>query len=429
MHTKRVGGENMKKRMQFSLAILVTTFLFAVAISGSVSADELADNYLIDQCTSDLEDNGLSSIKCCDTDLTTVDPNSGKSERDEARDNSGIENKKSEREEWDNSDRENSRNNNRADRCCNYNTAKLGDRVWDDLNANGIQDPDEPGLAGVTVNLWTGTQFNPITKINTTVTNATGNYVFENLRAGIYWLEFIAPDSVVKWIFSPQNQGTDDSLDSDANAAGIAGPICLNRRECDDSWDAGLYKLAAVGNKVWDDINKNGIQDPNEPGVAGVTVNLWTGDATGPLVKTAYSTITDANGEYIFTNLVPGIYWLEFVLPNEISSWIFTLQNQGTDDSLDSDANATGWAGPIELISGEVDLTWDAGLDPGSAAGGDEEPVDGAAGGEEIIEEPFEEVAAAGEETVALQETGIPVALLVMAILMILAGSALPKRK
>ena len=126
---------------------------------------------------------------------------------------------------------------------------------------------------------------------------------------------------------------------------------------------------------------------------------------------------------------MPGIYWLEFVLPNEISSWIFTLQNQGTDDSLDSDANATGWAGPIELISGEVDLTWDAGLDPGSAAGGDEEPVDGAAGGEEIIEEPFEEVAAAGEETVALQETGIPVALLVMAILMILAGSALPKRK
>ncbi|MGF7119042.1 SdrD B-like domain-containing protein [Methanobacterium oryzae] len=305
--------------------------------------------------------------------------------------------------------------------------SEIGNLVWDDLNANGIQDPNEPGLAGVTVNLWTGNQYRPIDQINTTVTNATGNYIFTNLKSGIYWLEFIAPDSVVKCIFSPLNQGTNDTLDSDANAAGIAGPVCLERCESDLSWDAGLYRLAAVGDKVWLDVDKDGLQDSTEPGIAGVIVNLWTGDATGPLVKTIYSTVTDANGNYIFTNLVPGIYWLEFILPNSTSGF-FTLQNQGLDDAIDSDVNSTGFAGPIELISGEVDLTWDAGVDPG-AAGGEEEPTDGAAGGdEEIIEEIIpEEVAAAGE--VALQETGVPMGLLVMAVLMVLAGLGLPKRK
>ena len=183
--------------------------------------------------------------------------------------------------------------------------------------------------------------------------------------------------------------------------------------------------LAAVGNRVWDDINKNGLQDPTEPGVSGVTVNLWTGTATEPLVKTIYSTITDINGDYMFTNLVPGIYWLEFILPDRIPPWVFTLQNVGTDPALDSNANATGFAGPIELISGEVDLTWDAGLDPGaSAAGGGDEPTNvAAAAGEPTLEEVF----AAGE-TIPLQETGVPIGLLAMAVLMVLAGLIVPRK-
>jgi len=28
---------------------------------------------------------------------------------------------------------------------------EIGNRVWNDLNANGIQDANEPGIAGVTV--------------------------------------------------------------------------------------------------------------------------------------------------------------------------------------------------------------------------------------------------------------------------------------
>jgi hypothetical protein len=400
--------------------------MLTVTIAGSALATESTFDNSVDTDASDLQNKEITS----DNTITT-DNNLNNNYRDNNRDDNN--------DECNDKDRDDNRDNNHDNEQCDddkkdndknnhhNDNSSIGDLVWNDLNANGIQDPNEPGLAGVTVNLWKGDENNPLVKTNySTVTNATGNYIFENLKRGIYWLEFIAPNSVVKWIFSPQYQGDDGTTNSDADAEGIVGPICL---KCDDAqldWDVGLYMLAAVGNRVWNDINKNGIQDPTEPGVSGVTVNLWTGTATEPLVKTIYSTVTDINGDYIFTNLIPGIYWLEFVLPDRIPPWIFTLQNVGTDPAIDSNANANGIAGPIELISGEVDLTWDAGLDPGASAAGGE---DGAAG-EPTLEEVFAaggEVFAAGE-TIPLQETGVPVGLLVMAVLMVLAGLIVPRK-
>jgi hypothetical protein len=425
----------MQKRMQKRLAILVLTIMLTVTITGSALAAESTFDDSVDTDASDLQNNEITSE--CNT--ITTDNNPNNNYRNNNHDNEQCEDNNKDRD--NNHDNEQCEDNNHDNEQCEDNNrnhnhndnSSIGDLVWDDLNANGIQDPNEPGLAGVTVNLWKGNENSPLVKTNyTTVTNATGNYIFENLKRGIYWLEFIAPNSVVKWIFSPQYQGDDGTTNSDANAAGIVGPICLKCNDAQLDWDVGLYMLAAVGNRVWEDINKNGIQDPTEPGVANVTVNLWTGTATEPLVQTIYSTITDINGDYMFTNLVPGIYWLQFVLPDSISTWIFTLQNVGTNPALDSNANANGIAGPIELISGEVDLTWDAGLDPGNAAGGD-----GAAGGDEdgaagepIIEEVFAaggEVFAAGE-TIPLQDTGVPVGLLVMAVLMVLAGLIVPRK-
>ncbi|MEN9598429.1 MAG: hypothetical protein RL596_740 [Bacteroidota bacterium] len=51
-----------------------------------------------------------------------------------------------------------------------------------------------------------------------------------------------------------------------------------------------------VGNRVWFDANSNGIQDADEDGIAGVTVQLRLGGST---IATA---ITDANGNYIFSS-------------------------------------------------------------------------------------------------------------------------------
>lgn len=112
---------------------------------------------------------------------------------------------------------------------------------------------------------------------------------------------------------------------------------------------------ASIGDYVWIDTNGNGIQDAGESGLDGVTVRLY--DSLGSLLST---TSTSGGGFYSFTNLSPGDYYVEFVLP---SGYAFTSQDQGSDDAVDSDADTTtGKTAVTTLVSGETDLTWDAGL-------------------------------------------------------------------
>lgn len=54
-----------------------------------------------------------------------------------------------------------------------------------------------------------------------------------------------------------------------------------------------------IGNRIWIDVNKNGVQDPNENGVGGVTIILHDMENGGVQVG---STVTSATGEYIFDN-------------------------------------------------------------------------------------------------------------------------------
>jgi hypothetical protein len=113
---------------------------------------------------------------------------------------------------------------------------------------------------------------------------------------------------------------------------------------------------AKLGDYVWLDANGDGDQDVGETGVANVTVELY--DSSGTLVRT---TTTNSSGYYIFNNLKGNRdYYVKFVPPD---GYAFTLQDQGGDDALDSDANPTnGETIQTHLDEGETDLTWDAGL-------------------------------------------------------------------
>ena len=74
-------------------------------------------------------------------------------------------------------------------------TGFIGDRVWVDTNANGLQDAGEPGLAGVTVILYrTNSSLGTLTAIATNVTTSTGAYGFAYLCDGDYVVGFSLPD-------------------------------------------------------------------------------------------------------------------------------------------------------------------------------------------------------------------------------------------
>lgn len=114
-------------------------------------------------------------------------------------------------------------------------------------------------------------------------------------------------------------------------------------------------ELAAIGDYVWHDQNQDGIQDAGEPGIEGVTVNLYV--CEGRLLE---SMMTDADGLYMFDGLEAGDYNVEFVL---LAGYEFSPQNQGMDPALDSDADPmTGEAACTTLDEGEIDSTWDAGM-------------------------------------------------------------------
>nr|WP_236143256.1 SdrD B-like domain-containing protein [Nostoc sp. CMAA1605] len=234
--------------------------------------------------------------------------------------------------------------------------ASIGDFVWHDLDADGIQDTNEPGIANAIVKLRKDG-----VEIATTTTDSAGKYSFSNLTpGGGYQVQFITPGGFTQ--SSPVDAGSNDSIDSDGTLTGV---VSLAPGENNPTLDAGFYKLASLGDFVFNDANNNGIQDLGEVGVAGVTVTL-TGGGTDGIINgigdTTVTTTTNASGNYNFAGLTPGQqYQVGFSgLP---AGFQFTQANVGTNDAVDSDAiPSTGKTQIVTLVSGENNLTLDAGI-------------------------------------------------------------------
>ena len=112
--------------------------------------------------------------------------------------------------------------------------ASVGDFVWNDVNMDGIQDTSEYGMADVVVNLYTCED----TMIATTTTDADGAYLFEELEAGEYYIEFELPDG---YLFTMMDEG-DDEFDSDADPeTGITECFTLEADMPNMTIDAGIY--------------------------------------------------------------------------------------------------------------------------------------------------------------------------------------------
>lgn len=231
--------------------------------------------------------------------------------------------------------------------------ARLGNYVWNDTNGNGFQDTNEPGVPGVSVYLLNSTG----TVIKNTVTDASGLYMFTDLAAGTYRISFgNLPAGFVATTkdAAPVNNNTD----SDADATTLTtDAIILAAGAVDMTWDFGIRSTttASVGDYVWNDNDGDGQQDANETGVAGVLVTLYNSAGTA-----VASTVTDANGKYLFVNVTPGSYTVGFSsLP--LGS-VFTTKDSGADAS-DSDVNpATGRTDAFTLTAGQANMTIDAGL-------------------------------------------------------------------
>lgn len=397
-------------------------------------------------------------------------------------------------------------------------TYAIGDVVWVDTHSgtdeslNGQQgggevlEAGDPGfLAGVTVKLHQYIEGEWV-EVDQTTTDENGLYLFDELPAGQYRVQFILTDEQAGvYEFTRYMADTADAAtDSDAGPLGFSDVIRLDDDNAslttdyaaaqvrategiDPTWDAGVVRIPrpapapktyAVGDLVWVDLDKNGLQGDEEV-LEGVTVELMDADRT--VIATTH---TDSHGRYWFDELPAGEYSIRFALtPEQAERYEFTGRDAATDDAnADSDADPeTGLTVTIvlgdentELVPAAeydynatadirategIDPTWDAGVvvkDTVPAPGPSPEPTPEPS--PEPTPEPSPEPAptpapspeptpapsattqptptptqtpATGGQTDELEATGgaIPTLLIGIALLLIVAGAVMVSRR
>ncbi|GGY14153.1 hypothetical protein GJV26_00860 [Massilia dura] len=225
----------------------------------------------------------------------------------------------------------------------------IASTVWEDRNANGIQDSGETGVIGATVKLVDAKG----ATVATTTTDAKGNYAFTT-AVGEYSVQVEKPAG---YVFTSQDKGGNDAIDSDVDATGASATFTVKAGATADPADAGVYRTASLGNKVWYDCDGDGIQDAGESGIKGAKVTLL--DESGKAVAV---TSTDSAGQYAFTGLKPGVYSVQFDTSALPSGYVVTKQDAGSNDAVDSDVDANGLSHKVTLVSGENNTSIDAGI-------------------------------------------------------------------
>ena len=171
---------------------------------------------------------------------------------------------------------------------------------FNDLNGNGLQDDDEPGLPG-----WTITLVAPDGTETSTTTADDGSYRFEGLAAGSYTISEesqdgwtpIAPDTGSQTVDLAEADATDVSF---GNAISEAPPVNITEPE-EEEEEVTVLALNISGVK-FNDLNGDGVRDADEPGLPGWTITLVAPDGTET------STTTAEDGSYRFEGLAAGSY-------------------------------------------------------------------------------------------------------------------------
>ena len=234
----------------------------------------------------------------------------------------------------------------------------LGDKIWIDGNANGLQDDEEHPLPGATVELLQNGQ-----TIATQTTDTNGNYLFDHLTPDDYRIKVTPPAGYYPTpIFSAldANQGDNNGNNHDSDCQMVAGDtvvetgiitLKLGEEPTDDgdfmnpssnlSIDCGFYRPVAVGNMIWEDLkNVDGINNENQ-GLDNITVELVHDDMT-PVVDAHGNDVnpvtTGSDGNYLFEELTPGSYIVKVVPPTP--GYVLTLNSGANPDENPSDVDS-----------------------------------------------------------------------------------------
>lgn len=256
--------------------------------------------------------------------------------------------------------------------------AVIAGAVYNDLNNNGVRDPNEPGIAGSTVQL-NGLEGHVLA---TATTDSTGHYQFSLPSVGERTAEDATrlQEGYRYTVSQPKTPpGYLAGKLTDDNVRALFEPTCSRRIVVDadaagqTNLNFGELKPASLAGSV------TVAAAQGAAGVPGAVVNLKGTDDKGASVT--LSRTTGADGSYLFDGLRPGAYGSKLILPPGYDA------GRSLVGSLRGLAMTSGVAG-ISVPQGAVGSGYDFTVIRTSAAGADVPANDSAT---QEVADPFEE--------------------------------------
>ena len=184
------------------------------------------------------------------------------------------------------------------------NNGEVSGTVWTENDYNGLFATDEAKLQDITVQLISDNG----TVVATAQTNKLGQYDFTGLAPGNYYVKFTSQSFVGYNAVPDGGNSIVQQASKGINDSYAQTPVFALTYNDVLEKSFGVYVPSTVSGFAWDDANQNGIYDNREAKIANVTITLT--DADGNSLTDVYgnpiaAVLTDANGNYSFTNVRP----------------------------------------------------------------------------------------------------------------------------
>ena len=173
----------------------------------------------------------------------------------------------------------------------NFQTVSVSGNVFNDLNGDAIQNNNDPGLQGWTVQVVNASN----AVVGSATTDASGNYTITGIGPGTMTVREVAQYGWLQTAPTPVPPGTYTFTATEG--VNLTGETFGN-----------IFQFASISGTVYNDLNGNAFQDNNDPGLQGWTVQLV--DGSNAVIGSA---ITDVNGNYTISNVGLATYTLREV--------------------------------------------------------------------------------------------------------------------
>jgi SdrD B-like protein/putative Ig domain-containing protein/GEVED domain-containing protein len=235
-------------------------------------------------------------------------------------------------------------------------SGNFGDIVWDPLTGKvyGYSTVDTSWLGLFEINITTGAA----TRVSSAIPGSWGSMIIDanGLTYG-FGSAGSSGDQDTLYVFNR----TSGVLNGSITAAGT-GPAVSNS---DGAACPGAAPSMKIGSLVWNDADNDGLKDAGEAGIDGVTLKLFLGGQNPLTAAAAATTVTAGGGQYSFSNLSPGQYFIYMPTPPAAYP-LSSTTTVTTDNGVDNDDNGIQTSQGLPVQSPLIGL-----------AGGTESDTDG----------------------------------------------------